>query len=229
MAAEMTLGRTHEEFTGEASSSEPRSATDRAASDELEGLSETQSHQVTRRRPESVEQAVHAGDVEMGQPSTTSSTRPEPSPAVSKELSVPVGSPALKADRDTDRILRVHFVNPILADLRRIQRHCGTPAAAMYADSILRTIRAMRDLVSFDPYTEVAMALYDAMAFQNQWLNYTAEQYEGAHRIFRNLAGRSQLRNNDIENAVMDLEDLGFDTTPFGMDVEFGDNPDDEG
>jgi hypothetical protein len=99
----------------------------------------------------------------------------------------------------------------------------------MYADSILRTIPAMRDLVPFDPYTEVAMALYDAMAFQNRWLDYTAEQYEGAHHLLRNFAVRSQLRNNDIENAIMDLEDLGFDTTPFGMDVELGNNPDDEG
>jgi hypothetical protein len=120
-------------------------------------------------------------------------------------------------------------VNPILADLRKIQRHCGTPPAAMYADSILRTIRAMRDLVPFDPYTEVAMALYDAMASQDRWLDYTAEQYEGAHHFLRNLAVRSHLRNNDIENAIMGLEDLGFDTTPFGMDVEFRDNPDDEG
>jgi hypothetical protein len=99
----------------------------------------------------------------------------------------------------------------------------------MYADSILRTIRAMRDLVPFDPYTEAAMALYDAMAFQNQWLNYTAEQYEGAHRLLRNLVGRSQLRNNDIENAIMDLEDLGFNTTPFGMNTDLENNPDDEG
>jgi hypothetical protein len=99
----------------------------------------------------------------------------------------------------------------------------------MYADSILRTIRAMRDLVSYDPYVAVAMALYDAMVFQNQWLNYTAEQYEGAHRVLRNLAGRSQLRNNDIENAIMDLEDMGFDTTPFAMNVELGNNVDDEG
>jgi hypothetical protein len=229
MAAVMRLGRTHEELTGDASSSEPRSATDRAASDDLEGLNETQSHQVMRRHPESMEQAVHAGDIEVGQPSTTSSTRPEPSPVVSKELSVPGGSLALREDRDADRILRVHFVIPILADLRQIQQSCGTPAAAMHADSILCTIRAMRDLVPFDPYTEVAMALYDAMAFQNQWLNYTAEQYEGAHRILRNLAGRSQLRNNDIENAVMDLEDLGFDTTPLAMNVDLGNNPDDEG
>ena len=229
MAAEMTLRRTHTEFTGEASSSKPWSAIDHAASDKLEGPSQTQSHQVTRRHPESMEQAVHAGNVEVGQPSTTSSARSEPSPALSKELSVPVGSPAFKADRDADRILRVHFVNPILADLRKIQRHCGTPAAAMYADSILRTIRAMRDLVPFDPYTEVAMALYDAMAFQDRWLDYTAKQYEGAHHLLRNFAVRSQLRNNDIENAIMDLEDLGFDTTPFGMNGDLGNTADDEG
>jgi hypothetical protein len=229
MAAEMTLGRTHTEFTEEASSSKPRSSIDHAASDKLEGLSQTQSHQGTRRHPDSMEQAVHAGDVEVGQPSTTSSTRPEPSPAVSKELSIPGGSPALKVDRDTDRILRVHFVNPILADLRKIQRHCGTPAAAMYADSILRTIRAMRDLAPFDPYAEVAMALYDAMAFQNRWLDYTAEKYEGAHHHLRNLAVRSQLRNNDIENAIMDLEELGFDTTPIEMSVELTNDVDNEG
>jgi hypothetical protein len=99
----------------------------------------------------------------------------------------------------------------------------------MYADNILRSIRAMRDLASYDPYVEVALALYDAMAFQNQWLNYTAEQYEGAHRVLRKLAGRSQLRNNDTENSILDLEDLGFATTPFEMNGELGNNVDDEG
>jgi hypothetical protein len=148
---------------------------------------------------------------------------------VSKELSIPVVSPVLKADRDADRILRVHFVNPLLADLRSIQPYCGTPDAAKYADSILRTIRAMRDLLPFDPYTEVAMALYDAMAFQNRWLDFTAEQYEGARHLLRNLAVRSQLRTNDIENAIMDFEELGFDTTPFEMSVELMNDVDDEG
>jgi len=99
----------------------------------------------------------------------------------------------------------------------------------MYADSILRTIRAMRDLVPFDPYTEVAMALYDAMAFQDRWLDYTAEQYEGAHHLLRNLAVRSQLRNNDIENAIIALENLGFDTTPFEMNIELANDVDEEG
>ena len=99
----------------------------------------------------------------------------------------------------------------------------------MYADSILRTIRAMRDLVPFDPYIEVAMALYDAMAFQNRWLDYTVEQYEGALHFLGNLAVRSQLRNNDIENAIMGLENLGFDTTPFEMSVERANDVDEEG
>jgi hypothetical protein len=72
MAAEITVERTHEQFTGKASSSEPQSATDRAASDTLEGLSQTQSHQVTPRHPGSGEQVVYAGDVEVGQSSTTS-------------------------------------------------------------------------------------------------------------------------------------------------------------
>jgi hypothetical protein len=140
-----------------------------------------------------------------------------------------VDSPAHRESPDAERILRVHFATPLLADLRKIQPHCGTPTAAVYADSVLRTIRAMRDLVPFDPYTEVAMALYDAMAFQNRWSDYTAEQYEGAHHLLRNLADRSQLRNNYIEKAIMDVEDLGFDTTPFEMNVEHGNNEDDEG
>src|SRR5918995_1596420 len=124
MAAQMTHGRTREEFTGEALPSEPRSATDRAASEALESLRETRSHQAWQRHPGAGEQAEYAGNVEVGQTSTTSGTRPEPSPAVPKELLLPVGSPALREEQDADGILRVHFVNPILADLRQIQRHC---------------------------------------------------------------------------------------------------------
>ncbi|HXH09647.1 MAG TPA: hypothetical protein VNP04_07795 [Alphaproteobacteria bacterium] len=235
MTMVMTLGTAREEFAVEmpdgkdAPSPEVQSTTHRATSQDLEGLRETPPPQAWGRHLESRAQVERVGDIEVEQVQTTSRAWPQASSAVPKELPTPVDAHAHKQNREVDRILRVHFASPLLADLRNIQRHCGTPTAAVYADSILRTIRAMRDLMPFDPYTEIAMALYDAMAFENHWLDYTAEQYEGAHHLLRNLADRSQLRNNDVEKAILNLEDLGFDTTPFEMNIELGNDVDHEG
>jgi hypothetical protein len=39
-------------------------------------------------------------------------------------------------------------------------------------------MRSMVDKCKGDPYTEVALALHDALAHQNRWIDYTKEQYQ---------------------------------------------------
>jgi len=67
------------------------------------------------------------------------------------------------------------------------------------------------------------MALYDALAFQNRWIDYNASQYKGAHSLLTTLL-HSQLSKKDVELAILALEDLGFDTLPFGVDFNAGIN-----
>ena len=121
----------------------------------------------------SQQQTEQLGDVETEKRSPVSTHR---KPVVSLTTQISPSTP--KLDADAQRILRAHFARQILTDLRRIQQHCGKPTSAVYADSLLRTMRSMRDLSPFDPYLEVAMALYDALAYQNRWFGYNASQFK---------------------------------------------------
>jgi hypothetical protein len=105
----------------------------------------------------------------------------------------------------------------IQLDVQKIQPYCGTPIAAVYADSLLRTLRTIRDQFPFEPLTEILMAFYDAIAFQNRWIDYQANQYKEVGDLLTTLVN-SQLSNEEVEQAILSLEDLGFDTLPFGVE-----------
>jgi hypothetical protein len=77
----------------------------------------------------------------------------------------------------------------------------------------------MRDVTPLDPFVEVLMALHDALAFENRWAEYSATQYEGARKIIRKLVLPKRLSDEKAEKAMMELERLGFDTTPFPATV----------
>ncbi|HEY9710639.1 MAG TPA: hypothetical protein V6D48_20685 [Oculatellaceae cyanobacterium] len=129
---------------------------------------------------------------------------------------------------EVQQISSVQFATQILLDLQKIQPYCGEPVAAIYADNLLRTMQAMRDQFPYEPLTEFVMALHDAIAFQNRWIDYTSSQYKGAHDLLTTLL-TSQLSNDDsvvdaaageyVEQAILALEDLGFDILPFGVEL----------
>jgi hypothetical protein len=117
---------------------------------------------------------------------------------------------------ELQQISSVQLANQILLDLEKIQPYCGEPIAAIYADNLLRTMQALRDRFPYEPLTEVAMALHDAIATSNRWIDYTANQYKGVRNILTTLLN-SQLNNDDIEQAILALEGLGFDSLPFSV------------
>jgi hypothetical protein len=126
-------------------------------------------------------------------------------------------------DQEGQQVLRAHFAREICTALRKIQPYCGKPGAAMYADVLLRSMRAMRDLAAQDPLLEVILALHDALAYKGRWADFRADQYEGAYQVVRTLSKRRAIRDNEIEKAIIKLENLGFDTTPFVLSSEDND------
>ena len=58
------------------------------------------------------------------------------------------------------------------------------------------------------------MVLHDAMTFQNRWIDYTPEQYQGAYTLFEDLFKRSPLSHEDVSQAIQELGRLGFNTMP---------------
>jgi hypothetical protein len=118
-------------------------------------------------------------------------------------------------------ILRSHFANGVVENLRKLQKHAGTARAAMYAASVFQMVRQMRDLAPLDPYLEAVMALHDALAFENSWMKYSVPQYEAAAKVLERLAAEKAVTAEKVEKAIVRLEQIGFDTTPFG----FGNQP----
>jgi hypothetical protein len=127
--------------------------------------------------------------------------------------------PTTRADDQAQRVLRAHFAKHILEDLKQIQKHCGEPTAAVYADNIMRAIRSMRDRSPNDPFLEVVMALHDAMAYKHRWADYTANQYNQVFLRLSNLINKGSLSKDDIENSIEYLDSIGFDSLPF--EIEF--------
>jgi len=134
---------------------------------------------------------------------------------------MPQSPPKLnEADQKAQLILRTHFAKQILTDLKKIQEHFENISAAIYVDSLLRKMRAMEELSPYDPYIEVVAALHDALAYKDNWDKFDAEQYKGAYQILKELANRHRIDNDIAEKAIIKLENLGFDTTPFRLDID---------
>jgi hypothetical protein len=114
----------------------------------------------------------------------------------------------------------IEITKAILVDLQKLQQYSGEPIAPVYADNLLRTMRRMRDRFPFDPYTEVVMALHDALAFQNRWIDYNANQYKGVCELLTSLVNQETINNSSVENCILALENLGFDLLPFGVTID---------
>jgi hypothetical protein len=114
------------------------------------------------------------------------------------------------------RILRTHFLTDILAQLSNLATFARSEQAPNYAGRLFRAMRLFRDHLPTDPFSAVVLALYDALAFDNNWIRYTAQQYAKAREILRRF-GNQDLNENKALKAVAALEDIGFDTTPFSI------------
>lgn len=123
--------------------------------------------------------------------------------------------------------LRLGFAEKILPDLQRIHRDRDEPPSPVYADSLIRTMREMRDRSPEDPFTQIVMALHNAMAFENRWVTYDGEQYLGAYTLLESLVDQDNLRPEEVQNAIISLNRLGFETMPFNLDLQSDENNED--
>ena len=114
----------------------------------------------------------------------------------------------------------LQITESLLPDLEELSRCAGKPYSAIFADSLLRKIRSMIDTCMGDPYTEVAVALHDALAPQNRWLDYKGTQYKGAYNLFLTLVNKRTINNTDVENSIIALDRLGFNTTPSSINFD---------
>lgn len=118
------------------------------------------------------------------------------------------------------KILRNHFLPSLLEGLEDIQPYTNSPDAAVYVDNVLHSIRRMEMESPLDPLLEILFAFYDAVAYNGLWAKYSKDQYANARKIFVEASERSSLSREFIENAILELEKIGFDTTPIPLESE---------
>jgi hypothetical protein len=119
-----------------------------------------------------------------------------------------------------EQILRAHYATDILEDLRRLAEHSGEATSAIYANTILENIRHLRDLTPEDLFLEILMGFHDALAFDNRWAEYDCKQYSAAYQILKSNVN-SALTLKRVRRAILKLEEAGFNTTPFSVDIDF--------
>jgi hypothetical protein len=114
------------------------------------------------------------------------------------------------------RIFRTHFLTDILSQLSNLTKFARSEQAPNYAARLFLAMRVFADHLPTDPFSAVVFALHDALAFDNNWIRYRAEQYSKAGAILVRFANQD-LDENKALKAVAALEDVGFDTTPFTL------------
>lgn len=118
------------------------------------------------------------------------------------------------------QLIRANFVPQILTALEEVQPHALSPNALVYIDEILTTIKNMESECPDDPLLEILFSLYDALSFENNWANTKGVEFNGANLLLKEYANRFPLRNREVEKAIMELEEIGFDTTPIPLIIE---------
>ena len=126
----------------------------------------------------------------------------------------------MNAEQTVIFVSAVEITDHILEDLQKLSTYSGEPMAAVYADNLLREMHLLRDKYMDNPITEVLIALHDALFFQNRWIDYTANQYLQAYNLLSSLARQETINNSSVEEAILALESFGFNTLPFGVELD---------
>lgn len=120
-------------------------------------------------------------------------------------------------------IMKQQQIQLILKALDAIQPYARTPEAGRYANQICHHIREFEATSPGNPLLEVLSGLYMALAYDNLWADYDAGQFATARTILETYANCPVLKSTDIENAIMEMETAGFNTTPIPIFVESSD------
>ncbi len=132
------------------------------------------------------------------------------------------GSPAgqVQGSIQASETVRTRFIKSIPDGLEKAALHAGSSSATVYINQILHTIHCMDEQFPNDPISDVLFALYDALAYNGQWINYTADLFEKAGEILKWCSGFTVLNQDQAEEAIMRLDEAGFETIPYTVNIQ---------
>jgi hypothetical protein len=95
------------------------------------------------------------------------------------------------------------------------QNHETPMDSTPYIQPLLENLKKYKDDHFADPFSSFISALYDALVFNNSWVNLKKEQFALLIEIMIPLNNNPKLDYDKIDKAINKLEKLGLDSTPF--------------
>lgn len=131
--------------------------------------------------------------------------------------------PAATLNVKVSKVSLMHYAQIILRNLSLLKQNALTPATATPALAIIKGIREMRSVLPSEPYLQIALALHDALNYDNRWTNYSDAQYATAYDVMKEAAiaaNNDRFDMNALSKMIERLEKAGFATLPFDWDFE---------
>ena len=119
--------------------------------------------------------------------------------------------------RDYTKIIRVHFCNELLELLQKLKDRAETPQVAGPASEVIKKLRDYDQFGDADPLRLLFSSLHDSLVSDDMWASCTPEQYAGIWKIIAKISRKQRVVLKSVEEGVIALEDLGLNTTPFGI------------
>ena len=86
----------------------------------------------------------------------------------------------------------------------------------LYISRLFKTMLEYQEASADDPRLIIIMTLYHCLATENNWINYTGEQFQKAIEIL-SKAISSKLSEEKVYATISDLEAAGFELNPFNI------------
>ncbi len=125
-----------------------------------------------------------------------------------------------RIELQAELVLRNHYTRIILDNLKKVQSYIGDASMSVFVCNALMSIDRLSDASPHDPFINILMALYDALAFDNKWTEYTQVQYQAAVDIVFKYCNDAKMTSQKAAKGILELERVGFSTIPFHIEVD---------
>ena len=115
------------------------------------------------------------------------------------------------------KITRTHYTKIIISCLDELSNQHDSVAidSIMYMQQLLNCMREYVDNHYSDSFSSFVSTCYDALVFNDNWINLAGEQYQKIKDIFTDLNNRNDISYEQIDKSIAKLDKIGLDTTPF--------------
>jgi hypothetical protein len=111
-------------------------------------------------------------------------------------------------------------VKRLLSQLDHLAEHARTPGAGVYVLHIEGLAAEALERFFDDGFLDLLLAVRNALAINNQWMQYTAEDIRTMQAVIRKYAGMPADNGLAFRRAALELNQRGIDTTPLELPTD---------